>query len=185
MKNRFHKALSLLAVLLLVACSSEEANIPNRQIFDIPTYFESVIADFQQQSVGVKELVVINGEEEELQSMEVDWNKKLKPFLEVSLNKPAYQSIIKIDSVQEGQDIKVVHSINSDQHAIKSFSIWYDKHDLTTPMRMEFEFENDNFLYCSTKHLSFDPMDGFALKSTNKVVVLGEHKVQINAKFVR
>lgn len=154
-------------------------------IFDVNHFIDNEIHVLESNNWGIQEVVLVDGKKEVVDNYEVDWQQKLAIFKAVSLTKPAYQNHIQIDTIINDETVLVKHQINSKQHDIKTFDAYYLKKDLLHPFKLEFTFENRNFLYHLNKRLSYESLKGFTFEEENKVLLLGENKVLIEAKFIQ
>lgn len=155
-----------------VSCDTPSQNKVNTRYFDIPTYFEKQILEFQKNNPLVIKTVSTNEETEEKELHIDNWNNELSAFLAMDINKAAYQGYIEVDSLEN--EVKYIST--NENLELKYIRIVYKNNQ---PIEVEIEKMTKNFLYQTDEKLHFYSDSLYSIQKTQKVIFMNPNGYKI------
>jgi hypothetical protein len=82
---------AILASLIFVSCDERKADEKHEKAYyDLRSFVENQIVYLKEKKPLVTKKAKLDGEEQTIQSTEIDWEKELGLFLQADINKPSY-----------------------------------------------------------------------------------------------
>jgi hypothetical protein len=183
------RILLLLIPFLMIGCKSDviRSNEEQAQI-DGPTTFFSLTKLVQQEAKKMNQqhcsaykIVLIKDTKESKQQTKIDWNKELRPISMADINKTAWETSFKVDTILNTTGYTVKYSTASAKIPIKLLVVQFDS--LQNPTKIIVERTSKNLFFESSQHIEYQPGIGFKADGNQKVIGLNNEHFNIESKF--
>lgn len=159
-------------LLLLSACSLEKKVEENALYYNVQGMLQEVESNLQQKEVQLlKEVTFRNNESDTLLLLDsVALKEEFDVFREADINRPVLRGRYTVDSLQEGQRLKVRYVAEAPEDMnIDTLEVWLNQEG--EPLQMRAYFSDKNPLYQSERELqlSFQPVNGSPLPQSYQI----------------
>lgn len=178
-----HRALCIVSLLFLIACSSENKKLNESPLFDLKKYFESQIALLKQSNPKVQKLVIQNGQAENRDMQIEDWSMELKPFLDCDISKPALRNSYRIDTLDNTcLGCHVVYVAIDSSQSIRKVDLISDNNAIT---QIAIQKSTGSRLLQSTQSLVWSAGKGYEISGKQTVALGKENEYTIKVNFLK
>ena len=159
-------ALCVIMPLLITGCAddADQTSASAKEYFDIPVYFEQLAHDLNENDVGLRKTLSRPSDSEVVKKDDVDWLAELKPFIGITLTKPAFRYGYLIDTVAHEVLMTRVYTARDSSFDIKEVVLFLDQDVLT---KLEAVHSKDNVYYYSREVLTFEHQRGYEINVSN------------------
>lgn len=165
----------------LVSCGStaenESASLQSAHI-DLPVFFQQQIDSLEAVNPLVHKNVQKDDLKEEKQLHIKSWETELSAFLSVDLNKPAYDGLAEIDTLDSGL---LQYSYDDPKVDLSCVQVRFGPDNKPTMITVEREIENS--LYTTREVLVYEKGEFYLVAKNQKVLLLGNNFYRIEGRF--
>lgn len=104
--------------------SSENTEIKNK-LFDFSAYFSAEAKRLNSANSTLEKTLLKNNKYERIVIENPDWHAELKPFTDISLNKPAIASSYKTDSLRNENSLQITYSAMDESAPVKNVVLYF------------------------------------------------------------
>lgn len=144
---------------------------------DLPSFFQREIDSLKTLDPLVKKNVRKDELEEEKQLRIKNWESELASFRAIDLNKPAYDGVIQVDTL-EGI---LQYNFNDPKADLSCVRVRLDK--AGNPEMISIERSVENSLYTTTEFLAYEKDEFYLVEKNQKVLLLGDNFYRVEGQF--
>ena len=176
--------IALFLVILLGSCSADlnpKEEIKDKAFFDLKGYFEEEAKRLRALSPMVTKTIISKDEKETQELETINWENELALFGINDINKPAWVEKYSVDStkLKDGTLILTYEAKEEDLQTRKLDIHLYDE-DVYSVIIVN---RVNNAIYTSQQYLTYAPREGYTIKKTQDVTVMGKDDYEIEVSF--
>lgn len=165
--------------LTLISCNPAQEKAPKQVYKDLKGYFESEVIRLTNKKSLVNKTIQQNGTSESKGNVSIDWKNELSLFIGSDINKPAWKDHYKI--IEDSLQLSYL-AIDSN---LRTKEIHINKDLNGNPNRIYIKNITKNRLYESAEVLIYIPDSIYSIKKEQKVILLGNNNLFIEAKTIK
>ena len=176
--------------LAIFSCKEEDKSINNsmENIFDMKTFVNQEIANYEKSTCSIYKEGEVNGESEQksIPSKDFKWDKELKVLSNMDIRKSSWIDYIIIDTVfNEGNDSSytVRYQTISPKIPIKRLEVSYLRSNPKKPIMIEAERSIDNWVFHSQQKIYYNCGTGLRAEGFQKVLWLKQKEFNITTIY--
>lgn len=113
---------------LFSGCKNSPENVETKnKLFDFSGFFSGEAKRLQSVNAKLEKTLLKNNTSEKLIVETPDWFAELKPFTDISLNKPAIANSYNIDSIRNGQSLQITYSAMDSSAPVKNVVLYFSE----------------------------------------------------------
>ena len=153
------RILILCCGIWLIGCKPEIISTQEKEtFFDMEKYVNRVISD--SLSTTVIKTIQVNGKSEQKKLVDYPLWLDIKNFAQYNINKPALLDKYQVDSLQEGNELKVSYISLDEKHHVSELQIWYQEQHIDS-IRVLTSLKS--FIEESTLEIRWTPGKGYVI----------------------
>lgn len=154
------KFLYLFLCIFLVACTYNNQEKINKKYFDITGFFTQEIARLNKMHPGMEKQIMKGDEPQTVETDSSGWEKELKPFFDLEINKPSLESNYTLE-IDSNKSLKIENYYSKDTNQlVQKISITKNKEQIQL---IEGELKKRSFIVDRDVRLSYLPGRGYGI----------------------
>jgi hypothetical protein len=162
-----------------MSCKQAEDKAQKPVYIDLETYFKSEAGRLSKKKNLVNKTIRQNGTSESKNKIEIDWLNELSLFIGSDINKPAWKDSYKI--IQNNLELSYI-ALDSN---LRTKEIHIQKDLKGNLNQIYIKNVNKNRLYESMEGLIYIPDSVYSIKKEQRVLLLGDNSLFIEAKIIK
>lgn len=181
-KKHFLNLFTVCILLFFSACKTE-INVEQKQsYFDLTQYFQDEIVSLEKNVVAIDKIITKGNNSENKKIDNIDWEDELNLFVASDINKGAWREAYKVDSVINGEELKVTYQIKENQDiAVKKIALYFESNNCVVVKILR---EEQNPLFISKQELTYEKGIGYEINGFQKIIGVFESNFFVNAQFL-
>lgn len=169
----------LFVVTLLSGCTKREQLF--NENFDTRTFFSKETERLKQGKHSIIKTLVFNNETRQLLIKDtINWVEELAPFTEIDLKSDAFTQAFQIDSISNGNQVKVTYTNKDEKMELKSVVVLLESDQV---MRISYMLYTKNSLYENRKLLEYMSDNGYRITGFQKVKLLSGEDYSVHVSW--
>jgi hypothetical protein len=175
-------------MLILTGCTQKAKVQGKVELFSIQQFISNEIDSLSKYNPMIVKNIKLNDKTttDTILTNEYDrqaWENELTIFSSLDVNKPALvDNYALIDSVAGENSIMIIRALKSGMKTRETLVFTNKQNGHVN--KIEIEFLDDNMIYQSAKHLVYYPGKGYAIHTTQDVLMNKPDDISIEAKYV-
>lgn len=167
-KLKFTKLILVLALpFLLVSCQENEPIANESNYFSTKHFFESEFNRLNSRSTLVKKITLLNGKIDSTGFKTVDWKKELELFENSDINKPAWKSSFKVDSIRIDSSLLIRYTAMDSAISVQLLEIKILENQVKS---IHVRKASSNFIYKTAQQLSYYVDSSYTIQGSQNVL---------------
>lgn len=173
-------------VVFLSSCSDfspseTTAQLKQKKYFDLAGYFETQIERLGQRD-DFEKSTSVNGIVETQSNAQVDLEKELAIFSSADINRPAWSDKYEVDSTfnEQKELVNLRYQTSDEKLRTRQIFIEFEKGEVS---KIEIENLTSSTIANTEQTLTYEPNQGYAIESRQKVQTIDEAVLRIEVKF--
>lgn len=170
-----------LIVASVASCGNSNMHVvtPN---FDTKSYFLSEVERLTQLQASIYKKVRYNTNEQLITTTPpIDWNKELKPFIDIDLGRPNLSSSFLVDSTQNGNQLIVHYQAMDNKLDLQHVTIEKSSNQIK---KISCLLIKTNSLFKSSTQLVYQPQTGYQILGNQDVTQVSNDTYTIEATWM-
>ncbi len=166
------------------ACQPSDADGPvGPSFFDIKGYFEGEIQRLRNNQQLANKYLEVNNSSEQLEGVELDYEKELSSFLKADINKVSWQEKYQADTLLsgEGRPEQITYKALDPDLRTQSVQINFKEEQVAN---IQISNRTENPVLYNSQELRYDPSKGYRIKSHQKLKLSPPQEIKIEVQFV-
>lgn len=182
LRSKYAFLVLLLPLFFLMGCQDEtnKAELWQGPYFSFRNYFTQQSNMHRKRKTILKKRIIKDGLTEIRNLERPNWEQELSLFLESDLNKKAWTSMYRIDSLIQENGLIVNYTTLDSNLSVKFASILLSN-DTIQEVKIESRFEN--FYYHSSIWLQYQTGTGYCIRGEQSLSFLKSHLFEITGSF--
>ncbi|WP_238807164.1 hypothetical protein [Emticicia aquatica] len=173
----------LLISLLLIGCAQSDNQNSTKIYFDLAGLVSQQITELNKNQPLTHKNLLIEDNEEAINTTKINWQKELDLFLQADLNKQSYQ----LSYNKQETPLMAIYTLKEHESLpVRTLKIIFDKDN--TPKHIEAFMQVKNYLYESEKNLSMDfdkkQLKSYQIEGWQELFVGKKKRFKINGLLV-
>jgi hypothetical protein len=174
-------SLFLIVCLIAVSCGNNNTPVATSN-FDTKHYFLSEVERLTLLQTSINKKVRYNDTEELITSSPpIDWNKELKPFIDIDLGRPTLSSSFLVDSTQNGELLIINYQAIDNKLDLQHVTIEKVSNQIK---KISCLLIKTNSLFKSSTQLVYQPLVGYQISGNQDVTQVSNNSYTIEATWI-